>query len=271
MRKIVRFTRPDRRDEPTDDADRQRLVALFERRLCNCLSEISGDRRPTAFHTEVQDDQSKGWKQLLDLIETAAAKRWEEFAPAAFMSLERWSQIITLPSTIGKLKAVRRFDMYGSSVVRIPPEIGEMENLEEFIPYTSHRLHWFPYEITRCARLADSTISTRSLYGNYKFRPPFPELQPPLPSTCGLDLEDLPPGRYGATSITTCSVCRTSITDAGLYQVWISLNIGTDIVPLLVNACSARCVSQLPRTPADYVSGPHLGGLSIVQPPASHR
>jgi hypothetical protein len=246
-------------------------VALFERRFCDCISETSGDPVRTAFHADVQDEQAEGWKQLLNLIEAAAAEGWEEFAPLAFMTLEAWSKVITLPSTIGKLKTVRRLDLYGSSIVRLPPEIGEMESLEEFVPYTSHRLHWFPYEITRCDRLVDSTISTRSLYGNYKFRPPFPELQPPLLSTSGFDLENLPAAHYGATRITTCSVCRTSLANTGLHQVWISLNIGTDTVPLLVNACSARCVSQLPPTPTDYVSGPHGGGLSVVQPPASER
>ena len=35
------------------------------------------------------------------------------------------SQVITLPSTIGKLKAVRRLVLFGSFLVRIPPEIGE--------------------------------------------------------------------------------------------------------------------------------------------------
>jgi hypothetical protein len=57
-----------------------------------------------------------------------------------------------------------------------PPEIGDMTNLEEFDPYTSRCLHWFPYEITRCKHLTRSRISTRCLYGNYKYRPPFPRL-----------------------------------------------------------------------------------------------
>lgn len=47
-----------------------------------------------------------------------------------------------------------------------------------FEPYTSYSLHWFPYELTRCMNLRDSTVSTRALYGNIKYRPAFPRLHP---------------------------------------------------------------------------------------------
>ncbi|MER7694405.1 hypothetical protein [Streptomyces sp. NPDC097610] len=43
--------------------------------------------------------------------------------------------------------------LYGSDLVRISPEIGTMTSLEEFTPYTSYRLHWFPYKITRRRKL----------------------------------------------------------------------------------------------------------------------
>ncbi|WP_257581710.1 hypothetical protein [Streptomyces sp. TLI_146] len=33
---------------------------------------------------------------------------------------------------------------------------------------------------------------------------------------------------------------------AGLHQVWISLRVATDVLPLLVNACSSGCVAALP-------------------------
>jgi hypothetical protein len=69
---------------------------------------------------------------------------------------------------------VKVLKLYGSALVRIRPEIGEMAALETIDLYTSYRLHWFPFEITRCSRLRDSTVSTRALYGNYKYRPPFP-------------------------------------------------------------------------------------------------
>ena len=68
--------------------------------------------------------------------------------------------------------------LYGSNLVRIPAEIGAMTSLEEFTPYTSYRLHWFPYELTRCPRLVRSTVSSSALYGNFKYRPPFPNWCP---------------------------------------------------------------------------------------------
>lgn len=48
--------------------------------------------------------------------------------------------------------------LYGSNLVRIPPEIGAMTSLEEFTPYTSYRLHWVPYEITRRAAPAGQRV-----------------------------------------------------------------------------------------------------------------
>ena len=86
-------------------------------------------------------------------------------------------QIVTLPPTIAKLKSVKVLYLVGSHLVRIPPEFGELTRLEEFDAYTSYRLHWLPYEITRYRRLKRSRISTLTLYGNYKYRPPFPRLE----------------------------------------------------------------------------------------------
>lgn len=62
--------------------------------------------------------------------------------------------MITVPPAMAKLTAVRHLVLYGTNLVRIPPEIGTMTSLEAFEPYTSHRLHWYPDELTRCARLA---------------------------------------------------------------------------------------------------------------------
>jgi hypothetical protein len=261
---------PDARTTPGPDLATLRAKShLWE---CGCLEQ--SDRRAavrvwreTHFHSDVQDTESEGWKRLLDLVEVAAADAREEFEPFRELTLEAESQVITLPPTIGKLKSVRRLVLYGTCLVRIPPEIGDMENLVEFKPYTSHRLHWFPYEITQCARLDASSVSTRALYGDYKYRPPFPRLEKPLSSTAGVDLSNLSPERYGAPAITSCSVCRAPLAQTGLHQVWISLNVGTDVLPLLVNACSANCVARLPPPARGYVSGPHTGGLSVEQPP----
>ncbi len=220
-----------------------------------------------SFHKDTQDHAAAGWQRLLALIDEAAADGRTEFAPFTKMSAAERRQIITLPSTISKLTAVTRLVLYGTNLVRLPPEIGAMTNLEVFEPYTSHRLHWYPYELTRCTRIADSTVSTRVLYGNVKFRPPFPVLQP-VTHAGQVDFAELDPGMWGAAAVRTCSVCDRLV-DQELHQVWISRRVGTDVLPLLVNACSANCVAALPKPARDYVPTPHTGGPDIVQPAGS--
>jgi uncharacterized protein (TIGR02996 family) len=201
------------------------------------------------FHREAQDTECAVWKRLLDLIEQAAEEGWTEFSPRqAVKAHGEWSQLVT------RLKSVRKLNLYGSHLVRIPPEIGEMRNLEEFDPYTSHRLHWFPYEITRCKKLVRTTVSTRALYGNRKYRPPFPELTP-VPAD-----GETPP-------IRNCSVCNRQFEDQRSHRAWISLWIAAhDVLPLLVNACSKACIGKVPKPPTGYHPKPHRGGLGIQQP-----
>ena len=200
-------------------------------------------------HLQPQDTSLPGWNALLQLIEDAARDRRDTFSPKQVLGAELWDQVVTLPPSIATLKHVRKLNLYRSSLLRIPPEIGEMESLEEFVPYTSYGLHWFPYEITRCSRLRSSTVSTRALYGNYKYRPPFPSLDPAV--------AELVPNR--------CSVCSAALDGDTVEQRWLSLRVATDILPLLVNACSTSCLQQLPPSPGDYAHGPHKGGPSVQQ------
>lgn len=245
---------------------------------CNCFDQYKARKKwpKLKFHSERQDIECDGWKRLLDLIETAAEDGREEFAPRSEMSHEEWIQIVTLPATISKLKSVKTLTLYGSHLVRIPQEIGEMTSLMYFDPYTSSRLHWFPYEITRCKNLWGSRVSTRALYGNYKFRPPFPKLQPNLSSTNDLNLDSLQPEIWGSETIKTCSVCDQSLEKYGLYQAWLSLAVAkeplaTDVLPLLVNACSEECIRKLPKPADDYVQKLHKGGSNIDQPLSKHE
>lgn len=202
-------------------------------------------------HTEEQDVECSAWHRLNELIDEAARDGRKEFSPGPLMTPSEWAQITVLPKSIAKLKAVKHLILYGSSLVRIPPEIGEMTALEQFTPYTSYRLHWFPYEITRCKKLKSSTVSTRALYGNYKFRPPFPRL----------------PQLHVGWVPERCSVCEGPFRDSSPLQYWISLVVGTDVLPLLVHACSEQCVGKLPHPPENYAPTPHQGGLELQQPP----
>ena len=240
---------------------------------CECIAYVSTRRQEqTRFHDELQDTSAPGWLRLLELIEEAASDEREVFKPLVELNAEQRRQVITLPPSIAKLTAVKHLNLYRSNLVRIPPEIGAMESLEEFTPYTSYRLHWFPYEITRCPRLVRSTMSTRAVYGNFKYRPPFPQLRATPSATETIDLEDLDPGVWGATAIHTCSVCNQPFAAAHLCQVWISLHVsGHDVMPLLVNACSQACIDALPQPPDGYVQTPHSGGATVDQPPAGRR
>ena len=229
--------------------------------ICNCFSQFSTKHGSLAkIHSERQNTECKSWQRLLDAIESAANQGIEKFAPLRQFTLEERAEIITLPPTISKLKTVKHLDLYRSFLVRIPPEIGEMESLEEFTPYTSRFLHWFPYEITRCKKLKMITVSTRSVYGNYKYRPPFPYLKPKINSEA-----------YPLITPHECSVCRTQLEPSKVIRRWISLPVGTDVLPLLVNACSINCIESLPKTPKGYVLGSHTGGHHIKQPQAMEK
>jgi hypothetical protein len=220
---------------------------------CNCQYDPSPVRQ---FHTDTQDTEGEAWQQLLALIDAAADDGREAFVPGAEMPKELWSQIVTLPPSLGKLSAVKQLNLYGSNLVMVPPEIGELTNLEDFRPYTSRRLHWFPFEITRCPKLVDSTVSTRNIYGNYRYRTPFPQLPAVLPSGSTPD---------------RCSVCRGPLPSSGAIQAWITLLVATDVLPLLVHSCSEECIRALPKPEGykrQYVNYPHQGGPELVQPEA---
>lgn len=221
---------------------------------CECLAPQYGNGKygRLTLHPEVQNTESDGWKLLIELIERAASQRSEEFAPGLEMSPEMWSQVVTLPSSISKLTTVRKLYLYGSHMVRLPPEIGDMVNLEELDLYTSYRLHWLPFEVTRCSKLKSSRVSTRALYGNYRYRPPFPRVGVPESKS------NLP---------TNCSVCQGILQPEKVHQVWLSLRVATDVLPLLVNACSEACLQQLPAPAFGYVDRPHTGWLDVKQPP----
>ena len=208
------------------------------------------DWQELELHLEEQDTRCDGWKRLVELVETTVDEGYEVLNPRAVIDWDDLERVVTLPKSIGKLKSLKGLDLYASRLSRLPPEIGDMQALEIFDPYTSMRLHWMPYEITRCKRLKRSRVSTRTLYGNYKFRPPFPRL--PV-----MDERVIPP---------VCSVCRRPFKPEGPLQVWISLWVGTDVLPLLVNACSQTCIDNLPEAAPGYVPGPHMGGLDLAQP-----
>ena len=211
------------------------------------------NKRISKIENDVQDRNSLAWKRLCNYVDIVAENGNDEFSPREFLGDALFLEIHTLPESISKLNEVKKMWLYGSKLKRIPPEIGQMKSLEYFDPYTSYDLHWFPYEITNCENLIDSRISTRTLYGNYKNRMGFPRL-------------DQNPVRYCGDKV-LCSICYKEMTYEETNQLWITLKIGTDIVPLLVNLCSNKCEESLPKPPENYVQFPHKGGSNLVQPP----
>jgi hypothetical protein len=211
------------------------------------------DKRISKIKNDVQDRKSVAWKKLCDYVDKVAIENYDEFSPLEELGEELFAQIHTLPETISKLTKVKKVWLYGSKLKRIPPEIGQMEALEYFDPYTSYDLHWFPYEITKCKNLKDSRVSTRILYGNWKNRMGFPRLTHN-------------PVRYSGDTL-NCSVCGKTITYEQTNQLWISLRVGTDVLPLLTNLCSKECEGKLPTPPKDYIQFAHKGGAELVQPP----
>jgi len=201
---------------------------------------------------DVQDKTSPAWKKLCDYVDIVDKEGRDEFSPLEYLGQELFDQIHTLPETIAKLKKVKKIWLYGSQLKRIPPEIGEMEALEYFDPYTSYSLHWFPYEIINCKNLKDSRVSTRALYGNYKHRRPFPDLKNN-------------PVRYDGNTL-KCSICKKEMTYEETNQLWISVKVATDVLPLLVNLCSKECETKLPKPHENYLQHAHKGGKDLKQP-----
>jgi hypothetical protein len=208
--------------------------------------------RISKIENDIQDRNSVAWQKLCEYVDKVATENIDEFSPLEALGQDLFSRIHTLPESISKLKNVKKVWLYGSKLKRIPPEIGKMESLEYFDPYTSYDLHWFPYEITNCKKLKDSRVSTRALYGNYRNRMGFPSLTHN-------------PVRYFGESV-NCSVCKKELTYEQTNQLWISLQVGTDVLPLLTNLCSKVCEEKLPKPPEDYLQFPHKGGAELKQP-----
>ncbi|MCU0353218.1 MAG: leucine-rich repeat domain-containing protein [Cytophagales bacterium] len=210
------------------------------------------DNRTPKIRNDIQDRNSLAWRKLCEYVEKVTTEGLDEFSPLEELGPELFCQICTLPEAIANLKKVKKMWLYGSKLKRIPPEIGKMESLEYFDPYTSYDLHWFPYEIMHCKNLKDSRVSTRVLYGNYKNRMMFPSLEQN-------------PVRYLGHTV-KCSICRKEMTYEQTIQLWISLWVGTDVLPLLANLCSEECTAQLPQPPKGYVRFAHKGGSELKQP-----
>ena len=211
--------------------------------------EFSFKWRESQFHRDKNTESDRAWDIVQDVFDRVARHGNKKLILSEHMDREDYKALNTLPASIANLKDLRELVIYRSQISFLPREIMHCENLQVFTPYTSWRLHWLPYEITNCP-LKSTTISTRVLYGNYKLRPPFPNVK---------DKAWL--WRDGKEY---CSVCFKECDD--LDQYWISQVIGTDIVPLLASVCGFVCLSALGDPANGYVPYPHQGGPLVTQP-----
>ena len=116
-----------------DPATQRAVARTGKRPLCSCLdAQYTNNRwRELKLHRKEQDTTSDAWKRLLKIIERCASDGEEIFEPGAKFEWEDWIKITTLPATIAKLTRVKELRLYGSNLVCIPPEIGEMERIEK--------------------------------------------------------------------------------------------------------------------------------------------
>lgn len=203
---------------------------------------------PIKVKVDSQDRSGMAWSALLEFIRECEQNSVEVFHPSQQFDLEHWTHIRTLPKEIGRLKNLKHLMVYGSNLTRLPQEIGQLDSLEKFTPYTSYGLRWFPYEITRCTNLKESTVSTRALFGNRKNKKGFP------------DLKHNPVDYHGGNK---CSICDKAESETRFEQYWVSCLVATDVLPLLTIVCSDECFQTIRKSAPGHFDGPHKGGDAI--------
>ena len=235
-----------------DPATKAAIGRITRREHCACLAVRTKKGTPTVpnMHVEARDQTAAGWGQVTDLIERLAQTSAPILEPSAHIPWEDWMRVITLPPQVASLTHLVEIRLCGSHLRRLPPDIGCMTSLRELDIYTSYSLHWLPYEVTRCANLGASRMSTCALYGNRKTRLPFPRLSRPI--------DVLLPA--------TCSVCDRSFDERTPQPWWTTQRIGTDYVPLLLHSCSIACTDSVPSAPPGFFERPHQGGGGVGMP-----
>jgi len=199
-------------------------------------------------HWVPQNTECEAWRKLVASIDRCSELRSATFDITQELTYPELLQITTLPPNIGDCVDLEHLGLYGTNITRLPPEIGNLRALQTFTPYTSHSLHWYPYELVHCGCLHDSTVSTRATYRHGSFE--FPRLRHER-----YPLEALDPSIWrdylASPSVPRrpCSVCREPFEDYGHYRMWVSRTVATDTLALLVNACSQRCLDTVEADP----------------------
>jgi len=197
---------------------------MCQQQGCPLYGKISG-YKPT-LHWVPQNTGCEAWRKLVASVQRCARSRAARFCITEELTSGEMLQITTLPSSIGDCTDLEHLQLYGTNITRLPPEIGNLTSLQSFTPYTTHCLHWYPYELVHCGNLHDSTVSTRA---NYKHR----SFEFPCLGRERYPLEALDPSIWRdylaspSAPIRPCSVCRTPFEDYGHYRVWVSRVVAT--------------------------------------------
>ena len=207
-------------------------------------------------HADRQQTDCDAWSTLCRWIDAPENCEATELILPNIVGHDGCGSIVELPKSLRRLKKLRHLSCYGSNLVRVPAWITDLQMLEELDLYCSYRLHWLPFELVRMPALTKSRISTRALFGNYKYRAPFADLLL-LRQRDGLE----------AAFPSSCSICSSPMQFDDALIRWVTLRIATDVVPLLVFGCSPSCLDRVPESPENYVQGIHTGGIAVQQPP----
>jgi uncharacterized protein (TIGR02996 family) len=229
-----------------------------------CMPNPGDVSSPSYFHLEPQDRKSSGWMRLLELIDEAVADGRETFDASHGMTAKQIMEIRTLPESVAKLKKVRNFYFTNSYLIRLPAEIGEMTELEKLDLSHAARLHWFPYELTKCRKLKRLICQSTHLYG---YTGQFPSLDVGSDVSLGRkEMETLHVNGVDRKPDRICSLCFSTFEDRRRYRFWTTLRFAGEPLPFLVNSCSELCLARLPESPTTFPQRPHRGGPNISYP-----
>eukprot|EP01084_Bolivina_argentea_P024926 46395_1 len=163
-----------------------------------------------------------------------------------------------ISSNIGKLINLTKLSMIASRIICLPIEIGQLKKLECLEHYCSYSISFSPYEIRNCS-LKTTYISRRPNYiYNNQILPPLPK---PIDMKCIINDLKIIFVKYGLIEgvvdiiinylpYQQCSnrKCKNKIHfKKCIYYAWSYYRPGADIVCLLAQMCSNKCIQSIQK------------------------
>lgn len=172
------------------------------------------------------------------------------------LSPEEAMQIRALPPSLANWSGtLETLNLYGTNLVELPREVGQLRKLTTIVIHTSYCLHYLPYEVMHCPRLCHLSASPGAIYGEKGNK--FPALRVPAAVRTLKDLslaaclefgltipESLRELRDMAKTMFPCSTCRQKWVGPNAALFWVTKMIGQQSMALLIHACSKECVRR---------------------------